>query len=304
MIYDTIIIGAGPAAFTAALYAKRREMETLVIGENLGGQLALASEIENYPGFKSISSHDLINKIYEQIINIGVKVKFNLVKKIENINNTFTVSTGKETFQAKTIIIAIGLTPKRLSIKGEEEFTGKGVSYCVNCDGPFYKNKTVAVIGGGNSALDGAEVLSKIAKKVYLIHRREEFRAFDSLITQVKAKENIDILTNTQITEIIGDNIVKKIKIKNTKEKKEEIMDMNGVFMEIGSTANTDLVANFVKKDDANQIIVDSRCRTETPGVFAAGDVLADTYKQLTVACGHATTAALSAYQYIRSNKL
>ena len=180
-MYDTIIIGAGPAGMAAAIYASRREMNTLVMGKELGGQLVWASDIENYPGYKSINAFDLIQKLQDQVKSLGVSIKNVEVKKIEKQEDgTFKLFTEKDIFEARTVIIAMGLSPRRLAIDGEERLSGKGVSYCANCDGPFYKDKVVSVVGGGNSALDAAEILSKIAKKVYLVHRREEFRAFEA----------------------------------------------------------------------------------------------------------------------------
>lgn len=300
-MYDTIIIGAGPAGFTAAIYAARREMKILVIGKEPGGQVALASEIENYPGFKKIGSYELITKIQEQVIDLGVEIIISEVKRIaRQADETFIVYIEKKEFKAKTIIIAMGLIPRRLEIPGENEFSGKGVSYCANCDGPFYRDKIIAVVGGGNAALDAAEIMSKIGKKVYLIHRREEFRGFETLINEVKNKENIEIVLDTDVKEIIGTEVVKKIKVLNNKTDKESELDVEGVFIEIGRSAHTDLVADFVERDEQKQIITGPHCTTKTPGMFAAGDVVAGNFKQITIAVGDATTAALAAYQYLQ----
>ncbi|MCK4540013.1 thioredoxin-disulfide reductase [Candidatus Parcubacteria bacterium] len=300
-MFDTIIIGAGPAGFTAGIYAARREMKTIIIAKEPGGQVALASKIENYPGFKSIESYDLITKMQEQVKALGVDIKITEVKKIEKQNDdSFILYTAKEKYQSKTIIIATGLTPRRLNIPGENEFNGKGISYCANCDGPFYRNKTVAVVGGGNAALDAAEVMSKIAKKVYLIHRREEFRGFEALINKVNEKENIKFLLNTELKEIIGKEKVEKIKIYDNKTSKEKEIALDGVFVEIGRAAHTDLVADFTERDERRQIIVGQNCETKTPGMFAAGDVTVGNFKQITIATGQATIAALAAYQYLQ----
>ncbi|MCK5319896.1 thioredoxin-disulfide reductase [Candidatus Parcubacteria bacterium] len=300
-MFDTIIIGAGPAGFTAGIYAARREMKTMIIAKEPGGQVALASEIENYPGFKSIESYDLITKMQDQVKALGVEIKIDEVKKIEKQNDdSFVLYTAKEKYQSKTIIIAMGLSPRRLAIPGENEFNGKGVSYCANCDGPFYKDKTVAIVGGGNAALDAAEIMSKIAKKVYLIHRREEFKGFEVLLDKVKRKENIEFLLNIEIKEIIGKEKVEKIKIYNNKINKEKEITLDGVFVEVGRIAHTDLVAGFVERDKADQIIVKSNCDTKTPGIFAAGDVVVGDFKQITIAMGQATIAALAAYQYLQ----
>jgi len=300
-MYDLIIIGAGPAGMTAGIYGVRREMKTLIIGRDLGGQLVWAREIENYPGFEKITSFELINKIKQQVVNFGAEFRNDEVKKIErDPGGHFILYTNRETFQAKTIIIAMGLSPRRLAVPGEQEFNGRGVSYCANCDGPFYKGKTVAIIGGGNSALDAAEVLSKIAQQVYLIHRSDKLRAFEVLVDEVKNRSNIKMLLDTEIRNIIGDQQVKQIEIINNKTSQESIIDVDGIFIEIGRIASTDLVADFVVRNEQNQIVVNSKGETKTPGLFAAGDVTDSEFKQITIAMGQATTAALSAYQYLQ----
>ncbi len=300
-MYDIIIVGAGPSGLTAAIYAARREMKTLVIGKEVGGQMILASEIENYPGFKSISSFDLVMKTQEQVKALGVEIKTAEVKKISKNGDGFVIYTGKEEYKAKTVIMALGLSPKRLSITGEEEFANKGVSYCANCDGPFFKGKDIAVIGGGNAALDAAEVLSKIGKQVYLIHRRDEFRAFEALIEDVKERDNIELVLDSEVKEIIGKDKVEKIKVINKKTNEEKEIAVDAVFIEVGRIAHTDLVADLVERDEKNQIIVDKNQNTKTAGLFAAGDVTnKSNFKQITIAMGEATVAALAAYQYLQ----
>lgn len=307
-MYDTIIIGAGPAGLTAGIFASRRKMKTLIICKDVGGQVMLANEIENYPGFKKIKGSELINKIHDQVTELGVKIVIEEVREIiKNENDNFTIETGSNKYQAKTVIIAMGLSHRRLSIPGEKEFSGRGVSYCVNCDGFFFKKKTVAVVGGGNSALDAAEVLSKIAAKVYLIYRGAEFKGFETLVNEVQKRKNIEILLNSQIEEIIGKQSVEKIVVKNNKTNNKIELDLNGIFIEIGYIANTDLVARLLKRNEKDEIMVDERCATSvngvfsTEGAFAAGDVTQVPFKQITIACGQGTIAALAAYQYIQS---
>ena len=303
MIYDTIIIGAGPAGFTAAIFATRREMKTLVIGREVGGQIVWAGEIENYPGFKSIKNYEFIERFKDQAISCGAEFKEAEVEKIEKLaDDTFKISTSKEEFITKSVILAIGLSPRRLAVPGELEFSGKGVSYCANCDGPFYKGKTVAVIGGGNAALDAAEVLSKIANKVYLLHRNKEFKAFDSLFSEVSRRENIEIMTDFKIKSIIGDKKVEKISYEIAGENINKEILVDGVFIEIGRIAHTDLVSEFVDRDEKMQLMVNNKMETKTPGIFAAGDVTnASEFKQITVAIGQSTIAALMAYKYLQS---
>ena len=298
---DTIIIGAGPAGVAAGIYTARREMKTLILSKDMGGQLALASSIENYPGFESIDSFELTTKMINHVKSFGVEVKVAEVKKIEkNEDGTFKLFTGKEELEAKTLIVAMGLSPRRLAIPGEEDFLGKGVSYCSTCDGPFYKKKTVAVVGGGNSALDSAEVLSKIAEKVYLIHRKSDFRGFESLVQKVQDTPNIELVLESTVTEISGETLVNKIKVKKVDGDEEREINVNGIFIEVGRVAHTDLVKDLIERDEKKQLVVDERCNTKTPGVFAAGDVTTVPFKQISIACGQATIAALSAYQYLQ----
>ncbi len=299
-MYDVIIIGSGPAGFTAGIYAARREMKTLIIGKEAGGQLIWASEIENYPGFKNINNFDLIIKMQDQVKSLGVELKVAEIQKINKIDDVFELSTGKETYKAKTVIVAMGLAPRRLVIPGEEEFTGKGVSYCANCDGPFYKEKSVAVVGGGNSALDAAEVLSKIAKKVYLVHRRQEFKGFEALAEEVKAKENIELVLDSKVKEIIGKDKLEKIKVVNVQSGDEFDIVIDGLFIEVGRIAHTDLVKNLADRDEGAQILVNEKQMTKTLGLFAAGDVCSGEFKQITIATGEATIATLAAYQYLQ----
>jgi thioredoxin reductase len=230
MIYDLIIVGLGPAGMTAGIFAARREMKTLIIGRDLGGQLVWANEIENYPGVPKTTSFDLIEKMHTQATTAGAEIKTDEVKKIEKqVDGSFIVYTLRESYQARALVIALGLSPRRLAIPGEIEFNGHGVSYCANCDGPFYKNKSVAVVGGGNSALDAAEVLSKIAAQVYLIHRNENFRGFESLQTEIESRDNIEIILDSEIKEITGGDKLEKIKIINTKTQAERELKLDGV---------------------------------------------------------------------------
>lgn len=303
-MFDVIIIGAGPAGYSAGIYAARREMKTMIIGKEYGGQVSLASEIENYPGFKSIQSYDLISKMHEQTLGLGVDIKNDEVKKIEKIDNDyFEILTNREKYIAKTVIIAMGLSPRRLAISGENEFLGKGVSYCANCDGPFYKHKTVAVIGGGNAALDAAEILSKIATKVYLIHRSKDFKAFEVLIDEVRAKENIEMILDSEVKEIIGNEKVEKILLYNNLLKTEQSIKVDGVFIEIGRIAHTDLLQGLVERDKIGQVVIDDKCKTKTEGIFACGDVTTVPFKQISIAAGQGTIAALASYQYLQLKK-
>jgi alkyl hydroperoxide reductase subunit F len=300
-IYDTIIIGAGPAGFTAGIYAARREMKALIIGKESGGQLIWAADIENYPGFSQIQNTELIKKMEDHVKGLGVEIKnleVNSIEKKEDGN--FFLYAGKEKYEAKTVIIAIGLTPRRLAIPGEVEFSGKGVSYCANCDGPIFRNKTIAVVGGGNAAMDAAEIMSKIAKKVYLIHRQEEFRAFAASLEEATARGNVEFVLNSEVKEIIGSEKVEKLKIFNNKTNETSELAIDGIFIEVGRIAATDLVKDFADRNEKMEILVDEKCMTKTGGLFAAGDVTQAPFKQITTATGQGTIAALAAYQYLQ----
>lgn len=301
-MFDTIIIGSGPAGLTAAIYASRREMKTLVIGKELGGQIIWAGEIENYPGFKTITNYEFIERFRDHAICCGTELKEAEVKKIiKKDDGTFVVMTNKEEFYAKTVIVAMGLSPRRLAVPGEIELNGKGVSYCANCDGPLYKGKKVAVVGGGNAAFDAAEYLSKIAEKVYLVHRNNEFKAFEALVEDVKSRKNIEIILNANIKSINGESKVDKIIYTDKISSQDVEIEVDGVFVEVGRIASTDLVEEFVDRDERLQIGVNNKMETKTPGIFAAGDVTNNSeYKQITVAIGQATIAALAAYQFIQ----
>ena len=300
-MYDLIIIGAGPAGFTAGIYAIRRGMKVLIIGDVPGGQIVWASEIENYPGFRNIASYELISKMQDHVKDLGVEIVNDKIIDIKkNKDKTITLLSNKQEFLSKTVIIATGLSPRELSVQGEKEFLGKGVTYCANCDAPFYRDKTVAVVGGGNAALDAAEVLSKIAKKVYLIHRREEFRGFEALVNEIKNRKNIEIITNSEISKIIGNEKVEKVNVKNNKLNKITQINIDGIFIEVGRIAHTEIFSNLIELDNKKQIKVDEYCKTNVQGIFAAGDVTTIPYKQITIACGQATIAALSAYEYLQ----
>ncbi|MDP2708818.1 MAG: FAD-dependent oxidoreductase [bacterium] len=303
-MFDTVIIGAGPTGLTAAIYASRRMMKALVISKNVGGQVIWASEIKNYPGVEFIRGPELINKMSKQVKDLGVAIKIAEVKKIsKNSDGIFTIEAGEANYQAKTVIIAMGLEPKQLNLAKENEFTGKGISYCANCDGPLFKDKTVAVVGGGNAALDAAEVLSKIAKQVYLVYRKDKFRGFESLAAQVQNKSNINILLNSEVSQLMGEKKLTGIKVKNMVDQAEKEVEVEGLFVEIGHKPKTEAVSDIVETDTLGQVIVDLNCQTSQAGIFAAGDVTQTEFKQIIVGCGQGAVAALAAYKYLQSKK-
>jgi len=303
-MYDSIIIGGGPAGYAAAIYAARREMKTLLITKHSGGQMIWASLIENYPGFQSIPSLELVDKMEKQAKALGVEFKTAEVSKIvKSAEEDFEVFVGEEKIKAKTVIACLGAEHRRLNVPGEKELEGRGVAFCANCDGPLFKNKTVAVVGGGNSALDAAEVLSKIAAKVYLIHQFKDFQAFEKLEEKVRGINNIEIILENKVEEIKGDKKVASISIRPAEGGEVREITLDGIFIEIGFVVNTGLVSELVALNENKEIIINPKGETSLPGLFAAGDCANTAFKQITIAAGSGTTAALGAYQYIQLKK-
>lgn len=296
-MYDVIIIGGGIAGMTAAIYTVRRELKTLLIAADIGGQMAKNLDIENWPGEIHINGASLSLNIQKQAQNFGTEFKFEFVNKIQSNKNIFEIKTSKSTYKTKTIILAFGKTPRKLEIPGEEDLIGRGISYCVTCDGPFFRNKNVAVVGGGSSAVDAALMMSKISKKVYLIHRRDQFRAEEHLLNKVKKAANVEIMLNTTLSEAIGKDKLTGINLNNGKK-----IELDGLFIEIGYIVDNTLVKNLVNVDQKNQIVVDQNQMTSKPGIFAAGDLTNTPFQQLVIAAGEGATAALSAYNYIQKN--
>lgn len=298
--YDCIIIGAGAAGLTAALYAVRRTLKTIVITKDLGGQASLAGTVENYPGLGEENGLKIMEQFKEQAEKNGAEIVFREVDEIEKGKDQFIVKTRDENYIGKTIILAFGLTPKDLGVPGEYELKNKGVSYCATCDAPLFKDKTVAVVGGGNSALDAAELLTKIAKKVYMIHRRGNFGGENVVLEKLKERDNIEVLLNTEITEIQGSNKVESIKIKDNQTNEANEIKCAGVFVEVGYIAKTDMVKDLVECNERKQIKIGRDCETSCPGVFAAGDVTDITYKQIVISAGEGAKAALQAYKFLQ----
>jgi thioredoxin reductase (NADPH) len=303
--FDVIIIGAGPAGMTAGIYASRRALKTVIIGQVIGGQIMSTTWIENYPGFKQIKAVELVKKFEDHVRSFGVDIIQDLVTEIKEVEGGFIVKTSTNEYKAKAVILAFGKSPRTLNVPGEKEYTGKGVSYCTVCDGPLFRGKPVAVVGGGNSAFEAAHFLSQIASKVYLIHRSEIFRAFETLVEDVK-KRDVEFLLNTEVREIKGDKFVKSIVIENNKTGERRELEVNGVFIEIGSEVKTDLIKDLVKLDESNHVVINEKGETfypnsdkVRPGIFAAGDLTNVPFKQIVVSAGEGCKAALQAYNYI-----
>ncbi len=297
MMYDTIILGAGAAGLTAALYTSRRALTTLVITQDIGGQAATTPDIENYPGFKHVDGSALTQAMYEQVVAFGARFVFTQAKDITKTDNIFTVKTHNQSHNARTVILAFGLSRRRLGVPGEEAFLGKGVSYCATCDAPLYKDKNVAVVGFGEAANDAALLLSKISRYVYLITKQPSLTGDQSLIQNVRSFDNIAIFTDATVQAIEGDTTVKQLQI--IRDNTRQTIAVQGVFIEAGFTIASDFVADLVDLDDREQIKVTRHGETSVPGIFAAGDVTDMPYKQVVISAGEGAKAGLQAYAYI-----
>jgi thioredoxin reductase (NADPH) len=300
---DVIIIGAGPAGLSAGLYTSRMGLNTLIL-EKLtpGGLITQSSEIENYPGIcEKVSGLELMQCWPDQAMRFGAKIESEEVKEITKENNIFIVKTPKKELKTKAVILATGATPKKAGFEGEEEYIGKGVSYCAVCDGFFYKNMDVAVVGGGDSALEEALYLSNIAKKVYLIHRRDEFRAAPKTVKEVKEKENIEILYNTTVKKVYGHPFMQGAVINTLGEEKE--LKIDGIFVFVGMNVNSDLVKDLCELNEIGEVKVDLNMKTTLEGLYAAGDVRENSVKQVISAAGDGATAALNVVKYVKNLK-
>jgi len=305
MVYDLIIIGGGPAGVTAGLYAVRARLKTLLVTKDFAGQISRkAVAIENYPGFPDISGLDLIKKFENHLKKYPVEVKKDTVRKVKKQDNLFLVQTAtKKEFKAKTIIVASGADPRPLEVPGEEEFIGKGVSYCTACDAPVFKGKVVVVVGGGNSGFEAAVALASWAKKVYILEYGDKVAADEENQTAVKKIKKIEIITSVALKEIKGDKFVNSIVYQDRKRKQDKVLEVEGVFVEIGSQPATSFVKGIVKFNEKDEIIVSPKTgQTSTPGLFTAGDVDDNPYNQIVIAAGEGAKAALSVIQYLQKN--
>ena len=296
-MYDIIIIGAGPAGLTAGIYALRANLKVLIIEkESIGGQISTSPLVENYPGYKSISGLELSNSMYEQYNALGGELEVDEVTKIKK-DDDFTVTTEYDEYRAKSIIIATGAKHKHLNIDREEDFIGKGLSYCATCDGAFFKDKIVAVIGGASTAVTSAIYLSNIAKKVYLIYRKSKLKCEDILKTRLDKLENVEIIYNSEVTKLIGKDVIEGIVLNDS-----DTIEVDGVFVSIGMEPNTKFVEKLIPITDDNYI--DSLdTKTNIEGIFVAGDVRKKDLRQLTTAVSDGSLAATYAIDYIRSTK-
>lgn len=300
--YELIIVGGGPGGLTAGLYGARAMLKTLVLERYLpGGQLANTELVEDYPGFESIMGPDLAAKMEAHARNFGMELVSTNVGKIKVEGDDRIVVTDDEEYKAKAVIVATGGSPVFLKIPGEKEFSGKGVSYCAICDGAFFKNQVIAVVGGGDAAVEEACFLTKYGSKVYVIHRRDQLRA--SKIAQQRAFENpkLEFIWDTVVEEIAGREKVESLKLKNVKTGEKSELEVGAVFIFIGFHPNNQIFPKSVDRDEAGYIITDFKMQTSVPGIYAVGDVRQQLARQVTNAVGDGTTAAIAAEKYIES---
>ncbi|MBU2036101.1 MAG: thioredoxin-disulfide reductase [Patescibacteria group bacterium] len=304
--WDIVIIGSGPSAFTAAIYTTRGALSTLVIaGEKWGGQLMNTSIVDNFPGFpEGILGPDLMINMKKQAERFGAEVLTKYVTKVDFSKKVFEIFSGNDKYLTKSVIIATGALIKWLGVKGEKELIGKGVSTCAPCDAPFFKNKKVAVVGGGDSAMEEAHILTKYASEVILIHRKDLFRATEAMQERIKNNPKIKIFWNTEVTEVLGDKRLEAVKILNNKDNKSSELKLDGLFVAIGHKPDSDIFKGQLEMDDKGFILAkDFHCGTSTRGVFVAGDVLDKDYKQAIVAAGSGCIAAMEAIKFLDQNQ-
>jgi thioredoxin-disulfide reductase len=302
-MFDLIIIGGGPAGITAGIYASRQKLKTLLITKDFGGQIARKTvPVENWPGNIRISGKNLIKNFENHLNAYEIEIYRDEVATVKKKNKIFEVKTeGKKKFIGKSVIVATGADPRPLEIPGEKEFIGRGVSYCVLCDGAFYKDKTVAVIGGGNSAMEAVLFLANYAKKIYALEYQKEIPAFEDLQAMCLATKKAKFITNADTKEIKGDKLVKEITYTDRNSKKEKNLKIDGIFIEIGNSPATAFVKELVSFNKYDEIIADCKtCSTKTSGLFAAGDVTDVFPKQIVIAAAEGAKASISAYKYLK----
>lgn len=300
---DVAIIGSGPAGMTAAVYTARKKLKLAIITKDIGGQVAWTLGIENYPSYQYITGRELTSKFQEQVQQYPVPIIFDEAKEIKRYGDGFTINTaGGRSVEARTVIIATGKRSRELGVPNEKSLVGHGVSYCSTCDGPLFGGKKVAICGGSNSAISAAIDMSAVATRVFVVSR-SPWKADAILVEKADQMRNVEKKVGYDVLEILGDKVAKGLRIRDKKTGKEEVLDVQGVFVEIGLDPNSELVKGFLRVNERNEIIVDSMCKTDVPGVYAAGDVTTVHEKQIVVAAGEGAKAALSAYEYLLRKK-
>lgn len=304
-IENLIIIGAGPAGMSAALYAARAELKPLLLtGTQIGGQIALSHIVENYPGFPDgTGGAELTDLFQKHAERFGARFEFDHVTSVDLSKPPYLVNTYSKQYKTKALILATGATPLHLNVPGETELTGKGVSYCGTCDGFFFKDKKVIVVGGGDSALEEGLFLTRFASSVTVVHRRDELRAGAFLTNKATSHPKIDFIWNTIITEIIGEKSVESVRLKNVVTGEERVQPIDGVFIFIGHQPNTDMYEDYLDIDDKGYVMTDTSMKTRIPGVFVAGEIADPTYRQVVTSAGMGAAAAIQVTRYLEENE-
>ena len=301
-MYDIIIIGAGPAGLTAAIYARRASKNVLVLeAKSYGGQIINTLDIENYPVEAHISGFDFATKLYNQTKELGAEIKFEKVVDINDKGQVKEVITTKNTYTSKAVIVATGSENRKLGIEKEDELIGKGISYCATCDGAFFRKKNVAVVGGGNTALEDALYLSDLVNKVYLIHRRDEFRGEESTVRRLKEKENIEFVYNSNVTKLNAKERLESIEVTH-KDGSTRTIEVDGLFVAVGRIPENENFAKLINLDNSGYIIANEDCKTNVAGIFVAGDNRTKEVRQLVTATSDGAIAATAAIKYINNN--
>lgn len=299
-MYNIVVIGAGTAGFSAAIYGLRAGKKVLVLeAETYGGQIVNTPEVENYPGIKSISGFDFANNIYEQAKTLGAEVEYLKAEKVTSSDKCKIVHTGSKDIECRSVIIAAGVKNRKLGLDKEDELVGRGVSYCAICDGAFYKGKITGVVGGGSTALKDAEFLSAYCEKVYLIHRRDAFRGEQWLINDLKKKSNVELVLDSVVEELKADKKLEGITVKSIKTNETREIQLDGLFVAVGQVPVNDIFAPEIELDQDGYIIAGENCRTNMDGVFAAGDCRTKSVRQLATATADGAVAAVAACEYL-----
>lgn len=300
MKYDVIIIGAGVAGMTAAIYLRRAGKSVLVLeAKARGGQAIQTNSIQNYPGYNEITGAELMDKIYHQANNLGAKFEYGEVLSIKNAENEFIIETDEDSYRAEKVILAVGTESRKMGLENETKFEGNGISYCATCDGALYKGKKVVIAGGGNSALYSALYLADVAEKVYLIHYKKEFRGDEILVNELKKRQNVEIILDTEILDILGEEKVEGIRIKNSDGEKELATD--GIFVMWGKVPATEKYRDLVKLDDGGFIVAGEDCKTSVNGIYVAGDCRTKRVRQIITAAADGAVAASVAIEEWKS---
>lgn len=301
MTEKVIIIGSGPAGLTAAVYAARAQLEPLVfVGDTLGGQVAISSEIENYPGFpEALTGPELGELFQKQAERFGARLEYDTITSVDLSVRPFKVTAYGGEHETHALIIATGSSPRKLGVPGEEEFAGRGVSYCATCDGFFYRDKEIVMVGGGDAAIEESMFLTRFASTVYQVHRRNQLRAERYMQERAFRNEKIDFIWDSVVDEIVGDQVVTGVRLRNVKTGEERLHPVQGVFIAIGHTPNTEFLGGQVTLNEQGYILTDERGRTNVPGVYAAGDVQDWRYRQIATSVGDGCRAAMEVEKYI-----